>query len=135
LGANLPSKDAPLNEHLHDRAKLANLGWDRTAETIHLPTLTDNSEWIYCSPDWSGINESMANMFTNIPETLSSSTNFLHCEVDLPHHDPFMYAQYATSYYKLLLMQSINLTGESKKCFRYFYLVPDSRSLAKEPPS
>jgi hypothetical protein len=29
-------------------------------------------------------------------------------------------------------MQSIKLIGESKKRFRYFYLVPDSKSLAEE---
>jgi hypothetical protein len=40
--------------------------------------------------------------------------------------------QYATSYYKVFTMQFIELTGESKKCFRYFYLVPDSKSLAEE---
>ena len=43
-----------------------------------------------------------------------------------------VYAQYATSYYKVSTMQSIELTGESKKHFRYFYLIPDSKSLAKE---
>jgi len=32
-------------------------------------------------------------------------------------------------------MQSIELTGESKKRFRYFYLVPDSKSLAEERES
>ncbi len=77
----------------------------------------------------------MANMFANIPEALSSSTDFLHREVDLPHHDPLVYAQYATSYYETLSMQSIELTGESKKRFRYFYLVPDSKSLAEERES
>jgi len=74
----------------------------------------------------------MANMFANIPEALSSSTDFLHHEVDLPHHDPFVYTQYTTSYYDVLSMQSIKLTSESKKRFRYFYLVPDSKSLAEE---
>ncbi len=73
----------------------------------------------------------MANMFNNIAETLLGSTNFLHREVDLPHHDPLVYAQYATSYYKVATMMSIKLTGESKKHFRYFYLIPDSKSLAK----
>jgi hypothetical protein len=42
----------------------------------------------------------MTNMCANIPEALSPSTNFLHCEVDLLHHDPLVYAQYATSYYE-----------------------------------
>ena len=46
-GTELPPKDAPLNDRLRDRAKLANLGWDRTANTIHLPTLTENVKWIY----------------------------------------------------------------------------------------
>jgi 2-iminoacetate synthase ThiH len=32
-------------------------------------------------------------------------------------------------------MQSIKLTGESKKCFCYFYLVPKSKLLAKEHES
>jgi hypothetical protein len=32
-------------------------------------------------------------------------------------------------------MQSIELTGKSKKRFRYFYLAPDSKSLAKEHES
>jgi hypothetical protein len=77
----------------------------------------------------------MANMFSNIPKAISSSTNVLHCEVDLPHHDPLMYAQYATSYYEVSSMQSIDLTGKSKKCFRYFYLIPDSKSLAEEHES
>jgi hypothetical protein len=77
----------------------------------------------------------MANMFTNIPEALSSSTDFLHCKVNLPHHDPLIYAQYATSYYEVSSMQSIKLTGESKKRFRYFYLVPDLKSLAEERES
>ena len=48
LGADLPLKDAPLNKCLHDHAKLANLGWDCTAKTIDLPTLSENGEWIYC---------------------------------------------------------------------------------------
>ncbi len=74
----------------------------------------------------------MANMFNNIPETLLGKTNFLHCEVDLPHHYPLVYAQYATSYYKVATMMSINLTGKSKKHFRYFYLISDSKSLTEE---
>jgi hypothetical protein len=131
-GAELPSKDTPLNDRLRDQAKLANLGWDQIAKSLHLPTLTENDEWIYCSPDRAGINEVMANMFTNIPEALSYSTDFLHREVNLQHHDPLVYTQYATSYYKVLIMQSIKLTGKSKKCFRYFYLVPGSESLAEE---
>jgi hypothetical protein len=105
------------------------------AESLHLPTLTENGVWCYCSPDGEGINEAMANMFTNITKALSQSTDFLHCEVDLPHHDPLVYAQYVTSYYKVFSMQSIKLTGESKKCFCYFYLVPDSKSLAEERKS
>jgi hypothetical protein len=39
LGADLPSKELPLNKCLHNHTKLANLGWDHTAETIHLHTL------------------------------------------------------------------------------------------------
>jgi hypothetical protein len=39
---------------------------------------------------------------------------------------------YTTSHYEVSTMQSIELTGESKKQFHYFYLVPDSKSLAKE---
>jgi len=77
----------------------------------------------------------MANMFANIPEALSQSTDFLHREVDLPRHDPLVYAQYATSYYEVSSMQSIELTGESKKRFRFFYLVPDSKTLAEERES
>ena len=91
-GTKLPPKDTPLNDRLRGRAKLANLGWDRTAKTIHLPMLTENGEWIYCSPDRAGINERMTNMFANIPKALSSSTDFLHCKVDLPHHDSLVYA-------------------------------------------
>jgi hypothetical protein len=34
----------------------------------------------------------MTIMFANIPKALSSSTDFLHHEVDLPHHDPLVYA-------------------------------------------
>ena len=128
-------KEAPLNERLRDRAKLANLGWDRSAETLHLPALTESGDWLYCSADRAGINEAMANMFANIPEALAQSTDFLHREVDLPRHDPLVYAQYATSYYEVSSMQSIELTGESKKRFRYFYLVPDSKSLAEERES
>jgi hypothetical protein len=71
-------------------------------------------------------------MFANIPKALSSSTNFLHCKVDLLHHDLLAYTQYATSYYKISTMQSIELTGKSKKCFHYFYLILDSKLLAKE---
>ena len=71
-------------------------------------------------------------MFNNIPETLLGSTDFLHREVGLPHHDPLVYAQYAMSYYEVATMMSIELTGESKKHFCYFYLIPDSKSLAKE---
>jgi hypothetical protein len=74
----------------------------------------------------------MVNMFTNIHEALSSSTNFLHGKDDLPHHDPLVYMQYTTSYYKVSMMQSIKLTRKSKKRFCYFYLVPDSKSLAEE---
>ena len=129
---NTAVKEVPLNDRLRDRARLAHLGWDRTAQSLHLPTFTENGEWIYNQPDRAGINENMANMFNNIPETLLSSTDFLHREVDLPHHDPLVYAQYATSYYEVATMMSIDLTGESKKRFRYFYLVPDSKSLAEE---
>ena len=134
LGTTSPDapKDIPLNEKLRVRASLANLGWDRTAESLHLPVLTENGEWIYRSTDRAGINEAMVNMFANIPEALSHSTDFLHREVDLPHHDPLVYALYATSHYEVSTMQSIELTGESKKRFRYFYLVPDSKSLAEE---
>ena len=134
-GGDLPTKDVPLNKRLHNHARLANLGWDRTAESLHIPTLTENGDWIYRNADRSTINKAMANMFANIPEAILSSTNFLHREVDLPHHDPLVYAQYATSYYEVSSMQSIDLTGESKKRFRYFYLVPDSKSLAEERES
>jgi hypothetical protein len=75
-------KDTPLSERLCDHARLANLGWDCTAESFHLPALTKNGEWIYHSPDQASINEAMANMFTNIPEVLSHSTDFLHRKVD-----------------------------------------------------
>jgi hypothetical protein len=74
----------------------------------------------------------MVNMFATIPKAIAHSTNFPHHEVDLPHHDPPVYALYATSHYEVSTMQSIELTGESKKRFHYFYLVPDSKSLAKE---
>ena len=80
----------------------------------------ENGEWLYSSMDPSTINEAMANMFVNIPEALSSSTIFLHRKIYLPHHEPLMNAQYTTSYYKVTLMQSINLMGESKKHFCYF---------------
>jgi hypothetical protein len=36
------------------------------------------------------------------------------------------------SYYEVSSMQSIKLTGESKKQFCYFYLVPSSKTLAEE---
>ena len=71
-------------------------------------------------------------MFNNIPETLLTSINFIHHEVDLPHHDLLVYTQYLTSYYKVASMMSIKLIGKSKKCFCYFYLIPDSKSLAEE---
>jgi hypothetical protein len=131
----LATKDTPLNKKLRDCTKLANLGWDRTAESLHLPLLTENGEWIYRCTDQAGINEAMVNMFANIPKAIPHSTNFLHCEVDLPHHDPLVYTQYTTSYYEVMMMQSIELTGESKKRFCYFYLIPDSKSLAKESES
>jgi hypothetical protein len=60
----------------------------------------------------------MVNMFANIPEAIAHSTDFLDHEVDLPHHDPLVYALYATSHYEVSTMQSIELTGESKKQFR-----------------
>ena len=138
IGTTTPDsaiKDTPLHDKLRTRALLANLGWNRTAESLHLPSFTENGDWIYRNTDRAGINEAMVNMFTNIPETLAQSTDFLHREVDLPHHDPLVYAQYATSYYEVSPMQSIELTGESKKRFRYFYLVPDSKSLAEERES
>ena len=47
----LPIKDTLLNKKLRVRAKLANLGWDRTAESLHLPTLTENGKWIYRCTD------------------------------------------------------------------------------------
>ena len=53
-------------------------------------------------------------MFANIPEALAQSTDFLHHEVGLLHHDPLLYAQYATSYFETNLMQSIELTGEAR---------------------
>ena len=114
---------------------LANLGWDHTNTSLQLPALTKNGEWIFHSPDHAGINKNMMNMFANIPEVLASSTDFLHCKVDLPHHDPLVYAQYATSYYEVLSMQSIELIGKSKKCFCFFYLVAHSKTLTKEHES
>ena len=96
------------------------------SQTLQLPTLTEYGKWIYSQPDRACINKNMTNMFNNISKTLLGSTNFLHQEVNLPHNDPLVYAQYTTSYYEVATMMSINLTGESKKCFRYFYLVPDS---------
>ena len=78
----------------------------------------------------------MANVLANIPKAISSSTDLLHREFNLSHHDPLVCMQYATSYYEVSTMQSIKLTGKSKKCFHYFYLIPDSKSLAKNarPP-
>jgi hypothetical protein len=96
LGASAPelvSKDTTLNKKLRNCTKLANLSWERTAKSFHLPTLTENGKWLYCSPDRAGINEAMANMFANIPEALSQSTDFLRHEMDLPHHDPLVYAE------------------------------------------
>ena len=135
LGATIPKpvpKDTPLNEKLRYHENLANLGWDRTAKSFYLPELTENRKWIYRSPDRASINEAMANMLTNIPEALAQSTDFLHCEVGLTHHYPLVCAQYATSCYESMTIQSIALTGESKKHFPYFYLVLDSKSLAEE---
>jgi hypothetical protein len=43
-----------------------------------------------------------------------------------------MHAHYTTSYFKVSMMHSIELTSESKKRFQYFYLILDSKSLAKE---
>jgi hypothetical protein len=79
--------------------------------------------------------KAIVNMFANIPEAIAHSTDFLDREVDLPHHNPLVYAQYAMSYYEVMTMQSIELTGKRKKRFCYFYLVPDSKSLAKERES
>jgi hypothetical protein len=45
LGASAPdllSKDTPLNDKLHQCVKLANLGWDCTAESLYLSTITKN---------------------------------------------------------------------------------------------
>jgi hypothetical protein len=94
--------------------------------------LTENGEWIYHCINQAGINKAMINMFANIPAAIAHSTNFLHREVDLLHHEPLVYALYATSHYEVSTMQSIELTGKSKKRFCYFYLVPDSKSLAEE---
>jgi hypothetical protein len=91
--------------------------------------LTKSGEWVYCSPDRTGINEAMANMFANIPEALAQSTSF---HVDLTHHDPLVYTQYTMSYFETNLMQSIELTSESKKRFCFFYLILDSKLLAEE---
>ena len=77
----------------------------------------------------------MTNMFTNIPEALTSFMDFLHHEVDLPHHNPLVYTQYSSSYYEVASMQFIKLTGKSKKCFCYFYLILDFKSLAEEHKS
>jgi hypothetical protein len=74
----------------------------------------------------------MVIMFTNIPETLAHSSNFLHHEINLSHHNPLVYAHYATSYFEVSPMQFIQLTSKSKKCFLYFYLVPDSKTLTEE---
>ncbi len=48
---------------------------------------------------------------------------------------PNIYTQFATSCYEVMSMQSIKLTGESKKCFHYFHLIPDSKLLVKEHES
>jgi hypothetical protein len=132
-GADLSSKDITLNESLHDCAKLTNLSWDCTTIMIHLPRLTENGEWIYCSPDQAGINESMDNMFINIPEALSlPPTSSI---VRLTPPQPPCLCWYTKSYYEVSSMQSIELTGESKKRFRYFYLILNFRLLAKERES
>ncbi len=51
LSTDAMVKEAPLNDRLRGRARLVHLGWDRTAQTLHLPTLTKNGEWIYSQPD------------------------------------------------------------------------------------
>ncbi len=71
-------------------------------------------------PNRAIINKNMVNMFKNIPESLKGSTDFLYREVNLPHHNSLVYAQYTTSYYEVTSIQSIELTGKSKKCFCYF---------------
>jgi hypothetical protein len=118
--AELVPKDMPPNKKLHNHVKLAYLGWDCTAESLDLPAPTENDKWLYCSTDWVGINKAMVSMCTNIPKALSQSAYFLHREVNLPPHDPLVYAQYMTSYYEVASMQSIELTVESKKRFCYF---------------
>jgi hypothetical protein len=45
------TKDTPLNKKLCDRIKLANLGCDRLAESLHLSTLNENGEWLYRCTD------------------------------------------------------------------------------------
>jgi hypothetical protein len=96
LGASSPelaTKDTPLNEKVRDCSKLANLCWDRMAKSLHLPVLTKNGEWIYHCTDRAGINKAMVNIFANIPKAIAHSTNFLHRKVNIPHHDPLVYAQ------------------------------------------
>ena len=117
-------KEAPLHKCLQHCAHLANLGWDLTSQTLQLPVLMEKGEMIYSLPDRATINENMANMFNNIPKSLHDSTDFLNHEVDLPNHDPLVYAQCATSYYKVTSMQSIKLMDKSKKCFHWIYLIP-----------
>ena len=84
-----PTKDVHLNKCLHHRTKLANLGWDHTVESLHLPAITESGKWIYGNMVRSSINKSMVNMFT-ILKALSSLTDFLHNKLDLPHHNPLV---------------------------------------------
>ncbi len=144
IGENLPSLEAytipkkvdePLNERLRHRSLLAHCGYDRATKTIVLPKHSDAAQWAYYSADKTSINEGIANIFINIAEELEDALDFQQREVELPSCDPLVHAQFGHSKFETSPMQSLDLTGETKKSFRWCYLIADSKQLAEERES
>ena len=44
-------KDSPFDKCLWDHSCFANMGWDNIAQTLQLPSFTENGECIYCNSD------------------------------------------------------------------------------------
>lgn len=144
IGGNVPSMEAytipkkveePLNERLRQRSLLAHCGYNRATKSIVLPTHTEAAQWAYYSADKTSINEGIANIFVNIAEELEDAMDFQLREVELPSCDPLVHAQFGHSKFETAPMQSLDLTGETKKSFRWCYLIADSKQLAEERDS
>ena len=138
IGGNFPSLEAytipkeveePLNEYLCQCSLQAHCSFNRATKSIVLPKHKAAAKWAYCSADKASI-KGIANIFVNISEEFENVMDFQLQEVELPSCDPtLVHAQFRHSKFETAPMQSLDLTGETKKSFPWCYLIADSKQL------